>query len=296
MNEDTFKSWGAAPGTTEQQKMDNAEVAIKKAIKANATLAAMDISIIPQGSYRARTNVRRDSDVDICVCLNSTFFPRYPAGKTKEHYGNIDGTISHEEFKKMVEGALFDYFGRQYVTPGNKAFDIHSNSYRVDADVVPALAYKFYFGEERHHYVQPTGVAFNTGDGNKIINWPHQTYENGKAKHERTGQRFKKMVRIVKTIRNKMQEENIPEANDVASFLIESLVWNVPDEGFNHTTYSEDVRYVLAHCFNETLPAGGHAKMCEVNDIKLLFGLHQAWTLEKTHNFFSKAWDYAKFQ
>src|SRR3989344_9289068 len=110
MNEDTFKSWGAAPGTTEQQKMENAETAINKAIKANAALAAMDISIIPQGSYRARTNVRRDSDVDICVCLNSTFFPRYPEGTTKEHYGNTDGSITFKEFKKLVQTALGDYF------------------------------------------------------------------------------------------------------------------------------------------------------------------------------------------
>jgi len=79
--EDTFKSWGAPPGQTEQDKMDNAETAIRKAIRVNSRLASMDVNIILQGSYRSKTNVKQDSDVDICVCLNSTFFPRYPAGK-----------------------------------------------------------------------------------------------------------------------------------------------------------------------------------------------------------------------
>ena len=50
--------------------------------------------MFPQGSYRHKTNVRADSDVDICVRLNTTFFPDYPAGKTKEDFLNIDGTIA----------------------------------------------------------------------------------------------------------------------------------------------------------------------------------------------------------
>lgn len=33
--EDTFKSWGSPPGDTEKQKMENAETAIKKVVKAN---------------------------------------------------------------------------------------------------------------------------------------------------------------------------------------------------------------------------------------------------------------------
>src|SRR5205085_842927 len=80
--EATFTSWAAGPGTTEQTRAENAEKGVKKAIAANAKLAQMDITVFPHGSYRNRTNVRQDSDVDICVRLNSTFFTEYPAGKT----------------------------------------------------------------------------------------------------------------------------------------------------------------------------------------------------------------------
>jgi hypothetical protein len=295
--EDTFKFWGTAPSPTEQQKMENAETAIRKAIKASTQLARMDISIIPQGSYKSRTNVRQNSDVDICVCLNSTFFSDYPEGKTREHYGNIEGSIGFKDFRELVQNALENYFGTQYVTPGNKAFDIHSNSYRVDADVVPAFAFRHYYGEDVEHYHQPTGIAFLTqNEGKRIVNWPQHTYENGKNKHDNTGQRYKKIVRIVKRLRNKMQEERIGAAHDIGSFLIESLIWNAPDDHFNRETYEADVQAVIAYCFNETLPGGQHAELGEVNDFKYLFGDHQSWTREQAHNFFSSAWDYLEFE
>ena len=107
--EDTFKSWGAPPGTTEQEKMENTEAAVRKAIGANTRLADMDISIIPQGSYKSKTNVKNDSDVDICVCLNSTFFPRYPEGKTHKDYGNSTGSIIFSDFKNLANGCFSLY-------------------------------------------------------------------------------------------------------------------------------------------------------------------------------------------
>jgi len=294
--EDTFKSWGAAPGATEQQKMENAETAIRKAIKANARLSSMDISIIPQGSYKSRTNVRNDSDVDICVCLNSTFFTRYPTGKAREDYGNVAGSITFAEFKNLVQKALEDYFDKANVTRGNKAFDIHSNTYRVDADVVPAFAYKYYYGDGYSDYHQPEGVCFLADDGIKIVNWPLQTYENCKNKQNTTGQRYRKVTRILKRLRNKMQEENIAAAEDIPSFLIQSMVWGAPDGHFNRDTYTADVRAVLAHCFNETLPGGNHAKLAEVNNMKYILGAHQPCTREKVHAFFSAAWDRIGFK
>ncbi len=293
--EDTFKSWGAPPSQTEQDKMANAETAIRKAIKANPRLASMDIDIILQGSYRSKTNVKQDSDVDICVCLNSTFFPRYPAGKTQEDYGNSSGSITFNEFRNLIHEALEDHFGYGNITPGNKAFDIHSNSYRIDADVVPAFAHRYYY-DEGYDYHKPTGIAFDTLDGKRIINWPHQTYENCKDKQDRTGERYRKMTRILKRLRNKMQDENYDSAEDVPSFLIQSMVWSAPDDAFNRATYTDDVRAVLAHCFNETLPAGNHANLKEVNNIKNIFGSHQPFTREKAHAFFSAAWSYLGFE
>ena len=294
--EDTFRSWGTPPGQTEKTKMENAEAAVKKAIANHRRLSEMDISIFAQGSYRSNTSVKQDSDVDICICLNSTFFERYPEGKTRKDYGNIEGSIDFATYKNLIQEALNNYFGYQYVTRGNKAFDIHSNSYRVDADVLPAFAYHYYYGDGGKDYIYPVGVAFNTDKGVRIINWPHQSCNNGVSKQEETNQRFKKMVRIVKKLRNKMQEENISGSHDIASFLIESMAWNVPSNELGKDNYYDDMRAVIANCFNFTLSDDACKNLCEINDIKYLFYPSQPWNKERAHNFFDAAWNYIGFK
>jgi tRNA nucleotidyltransferase (CCA-adding enzyme) len=89
ISEETFSSWSKGPGKTEQDKCDNAERAVRKAIDACEALSAMDITVFPQGSYAARTNVRQNSDVDICVRLNSVAFSDYPDGKSHSDYGRV---------------------------------------------------------------------------------------------------------------------------------------------------------------------------------------------------------------
>lgn len=294
--EDTFHSWSSPPGETEKSKMENAEAAIKKAIANHEQLSEMDITVFAQGSYKNRTSVRQDSDVDVCTRLNSTFFERYPEGKTREDYGNAEGSIEYASYKNLVQEALYDYFGYENVTSGNKAFDIHSNSYRVDADVVAAFAYRHYYGDGEEDYIKPVGIAFDTNEDKRIINWPYQAYDNGVSKQSSTNQRYKKMVRIVKKLRNKMQDDNIAVAHNVASFLIESMVWNVPNKEFGKDRYYDDVRAVLASCFNLTLSDDVCKNLCEVNDRKYLFHSVQQWTRESAHDFFNAAWNYIGFK
>ena len=146
ISEDTFISWSQGPAKTEADKCDNAEKAVLKAIKADAQLANLNITVFAQGSYRARTNVRQNSDVDICIRYNSTFFPDYPPGTTKETFGNVDGTMAFGDFKNMVRAALESRFGKGGAVRGNKAFDVHANTYRIDADVVPTFEHRRYTG------------------------------------------------------------------------------------------------------------------------------------------------------
>ena len=146
ISEENLVSWSKGPGQTEADKCSNAETAVRKAIKASERLAALDISVFAQGSYRARTNVRQNSDVDVCVRHNATFFDYYPDGMSRETVGNVPGTMAFADFKRMVQKALEDYLGKTGVTRGNKAFDVHANTYRIDADVVPTFEYRRYTG------------------------------------------------------------------------------------------------------------------------------------------------------
>src|SRR3990170_3091505 len=146
--ESKFKLWGQSPSRTEQEKMENAESAVKNAIEASETLNRHNIRVFPQGSYRNRTNVKQDSDVDICVLCTDTFYFHLPNGTTRDQFGLNDPPVYHDaEYRRDVENALVSYFGCQAVTAGNKAWDIHQNTYRVNADVVACFEYRYYYSD-----------------------------------------------------------------------------------------------------------------------------------------------------
>ena len=298
ISEETFTSWSQGPGKTEADKCDNAETAVRKAIAADEKLSNMDVSVLKQGSYNARTNVRQDSDVDICIRHNGLFFPDYPKGTTRETFGNVAGTLPFSDFKDMVEKALKGYFGDSSVERGDKAFDVHANTYRIDADVVPTFEHRRYNGQQNSdgsfHFL--SGVGFSTDSGKLIINWPDQTYENGVARNDVTGRSYKRVIRILKRLRNKMQDEDIPASSNIASFLIECLVWNAPLEAFEHDTYSAIVRHVLADVWNRTRKDEDCKEWGEVNELKYLFRPAKPWTREQANEFLHAAWTYIGFK
>ena len=296
--ETIFRNWAKPSSDTEQQKYENVERMMREAIKQDKTLSQKNIDVFAQGSYRNNTNVRQDSDVDICVMLKDVFFYDLPEGKTKDAFQIYDAGYTYQEFKNDVESALINKFGRKEVSRGNKAFDIHANSYRVDADVVPCFEHRRYTGQQNYDgtFYCLSGTEFRPDNGGQAINWPHQHYENWVGKNEVTGNRFKYITRVLKRLRNEMAENGIAAAKPIPSYLIECLVWNAPNEGFGHDTYTADVRYVLAHIFNETIDDAKCSEWGEVNELKYLFRGNQPWTRQQAHNFLSAAWDYIGFE
>jgi hypothetical protein len=117
---------------------------VRKAISASTKLNAKSIEVFTQGSYANRTNVRQDSDVDICVLYTEAFFAGYSmsSGLNDSVLAFTDGRYPYAEFKDDVESALVSYFGSSSVTRGNKALEVHANTYRIDADVVPAFEHR----------------------------------------------------------------------------------------------------------------------------------------------------------
>src|SRR5262249_28279544 len=158
----------------------------------------------------------------------------------------------------------------------------HANSYRVDADVVACFEHRRYTGRTvsfSPEYL--SGTEFHPDNGGKIINWPEQSAANGIVKNNATNYRYKYIVRILKRLRNAMQPDNVRAAENIASFLIESLAWNVPNNGFQYGQYIEIIRYVLAHTFNNTLTDATCQEWGEVNELKYLFGSVQPWTRQQ---------------
>lgn len=296
VSEDTLMAWSRGPSKTEAEKCDHAEAAIRKAIRADDHLAPLDISVFAQGSYKARTNIRLNSDVDICIRYNGEFFPHYPPGTDAATFGNVSGPLPFATFKNMVQQALQNYFGAAEVTRGNKAFDIHANTYRIDADAVPTLERRRYTQNSDGTYRYLSGVALLTDSGLLIENWPQQNYDNGVARNTATGRRYKRIIRILKHARDKLQANGSAAAQSVPSFLIECLVWNADVAAFGQDRYADIVRHVLADTWNRTRDAASCHEWREVNELKYLFREHQPWTRSQTNSFLQSAWDYMGFK
>jgi hypothetical protein len=292
--EDVFRRWAAPPSQTEQAKCDNAERAIRKAIEASPDLNRRTIKVFAQGSYRNNTNVRQDSDVDICVLCTDVFFTDYSMSKglSDADVGLILADYQYTQFKNEVWAALVSHFGQAAVARGNKAFDVHENTYRIDADVVACFEHRRYNPDRTYH----SGTELRPDKGGRIINWPQQNYDNGVWKNSQTGRRFKSIVRIIKRLRIEMEKESIAETNSIPGYLIECLVWNVPNKGFGHATYVADVQYALAHIFNETRSDSSCGEWGEVNELKYLFRPSQPWTHQQANVFSDAAWNYIGYE
>lgn len=293
-----FREWAKPPGVTEQQKSDNAESAIRAAINDRPDLSKRNIAVFSQGSYRNNTNVRHDSDVDICVLCKDVFYYDLPKDNTitKQAADIREASYEYSAFKNEVETALVRKFGRDMVKRGNKAFDIHENSYRVDADAVTCFGYREYYRDIYGQIKFREGTQLHPDKGGIIQNWPEQHYRNGVDKNSATSTRFKSMVRIIKRLRNEMEENGFQESKSAPSFLIESLVWNTPNNHFGNSEYIADIRNILAHTFNETINVEKCREWTEINGIKYLFHSTQPWMLQKVHSFLSAAWDYIGFK
>lgn len=291
--EQSFQSWAKAPGETEQTKCDNAVTAVRKAINSIDSLRRRNTRIFAQGSYSNRTNVRQDSDVDICaLCMESMFYD-IPAGTSPGDFNfTVPAVYSYPQFKNDVGSALTSFFVNGHVVRGNKAFDIRENAYRIAADAVPCFVYKTFSRDDG----PVEGVAFIPDNGQRIVNWPEQNYANGVAKNTATGQRFKDVVRILKRLRYKMKEEKIAAAEPIPSFLIECLAYNVPDETLRLDTYTSVIRESLVHLYTGTENSQSCAHWKEVNQQKPLFDAGQAWTCQQVNGFVLAAWSYLELQ
>lgn len=302
--EQQFREWGRPPGEREQTKMNNTEGQIRAAINASPKLATHPTSVSAQGSYYNLTHVPRESDVDIRVVLRNVFFTDWhvvdPRGNTdstvraalRERFSITSVEYTFAEFRDDVGAALVARFGPSpAVEPGDKAFRIRETRYNVNADVVATLEHRRYHPDGRWD----EGVEFVSRKGKHIVNWPEQQNRNGVTKNQNTHERFKAMVRVLKNLRNEMDDDGIAAAGPIPSFLTECLVWNVPITKFNHAAYYDDLKEVLRYLYLNTSTDATCNEWHEESDLKWLFKGDKGWTRAQANAFVLAAWHFVGF-
>jgi hypothetical protein len=296
--EPTFSTWYQRASDAEQTRYENTCKAINEALRGDPRLSKYSFDVYPKGSYPAFTNVVRDSDVDIAAQL-TTFrnnrFVREAKGLTIEDVGlsPYEGDATLAGFKDDVEGALIAAFGAGPVDRGKKAIHVRESSRSLKADVVPCVTSQTWLSQ----YSSRIGIRLRNDErpADIILNYPKQHLDQGTKKNDATSRRYKRVVRILKRLENKMVDEGVIDV--VPSFLIESAVYNVPNDRFSPETWTARVEGALTYIYNgtKTDDCVTSDDWLEVNRCKYLFASGQSWSRETANNFALHAWHYLGF-
>jgi hypothetical protein len=304
ISEEQLSAWTSPAFGNEDERRENTERLISGAIRAHSFLSGLALSVYAKGSYKNNTNVRRDSDVDVAVEYTDILLFDYQGGATREEVWQARriepysgpllgaaGLFDIDRFKDSIGEALVEAFGQSAVTRSNKVFTVRESSRSLAADVVPCTTHDQHYSATG--YNRGIQLLADREPRRSIVNYPQQHLDNGIAKNKATSKRFKALVRILKNLENRMVDEDASPV--VASYLIESLVWNVPDHLLlTPSTWAGRVREVLGYIWRDTEADESERRWFEVNSIKYLFHPTQRWTREEARNFVLAAWPYVE--
>ncbi len=296
-----FDYWQRPASDTEEQKIESARGQIQKALGKSSWLMQHPYRVIKQGSYENNTNVRNETDVDLCVCTKNALFFEGGTGETltREELGLHPLDFTFRDYKQHLVDVLVGHFGISAVQSENKAIKLHAHDdNKIDADVLPAFRFDMFEPRSRWRNGVPSlraqGVGFYTEAGTFVFNFPDQHIVNGRSKNTRTATRYKRAVRILKRLRSYMKD-NSALFDEIPSFLLECLVYNCPDSDFGDADMVEVLRQVLLSLKIGLSDQNRICQYTEVNDIKLLFHANQGWTHEQAKSFVNNAYDYVGF-
>ena len=170
ISDDQLARWAQAPSETEEGKCQATVSRISKAIQDKF---GTSVTIFLQGSYKNRTNVKQDSDVDIVVRHDDYYFPDThfltPNDKTAYESGFQSSSYTFATFKNEVFAVLQSEFGSQVVERIDKCIRVHKNDYRVNADAIPCFVHK---RMQTAYSVGEEGIEFVADSGGHISSFP----------------------------------------------------------------------------------------------------------------------------
>lgn len=291
VSEEQLTRWARSPSPTEEEKCQNSVKLISEAIEKKF---GSSVSIFLQGSYKNRTNVKQDSDVDIVVLHKDYYFPDTSGLREDEKREYMTtftaSSYTFKDYKSEVHNLMDVTFGVSSVVRKSKCIRINGNSYRVNADVVPCFVHRRI---RSGGYVEVEGVEFEQDSGPRISSFPKQHFDNGVSKNSHSKEMYKPIVRILKNVRNELIADGSISKDLVSSFFLECLVWNVlPHSHFWESTYTDAVKNILVQLYADMTDPEKAIQYAEVSDLKWLFKGSTRYSPKQAIEFASKAWDY----
>lgn len=184
-----------------------------------------------QGSYKNSTNIHGDSDVDVVVQLNSTVHSNL-SELEKAILRFTPAAYQWANFRQDVLSALRAYYGYSVVDEGKKSLKVKGGNNRLPADVVVCLQYQKY---DHSNLESPPvlGMTFWVlPEVRQVINYPKLHYDRGVSKNQIASEWHKPTVRLLKNIRNHMEQKGNISSQLTPSYFLECLLYNVPSSQF----------------------------------------------------------------
>lgn len=259
---ETWSKTGAGVGSKETY------AAIRSAlVHEEASFARRNPKVFLQGSYGNDTNVWAESDVDVVIRMDSVFYydisalPELEQVQFKAMHPTAEYSL--EDFKAEVADWLFAWFGTDAVQ-GNKAIEIAAKNGRRKADVLISSMHRRYYNAGFMGRQTVEGITFLAQDGTWITNYPILHSNNLTTRHQETNGWLKPTIRIFKSMRRRLVDNNLLLAGTAPSYFIEGMLYNVPLDcfGTNYaTTVANCVNYLWAADKSEFNCANGQHKL-----------------------------------
>jgi hypothetical protein len=285
--------WVKPSSTDEVSRQERAVRMVRDAIDDSDELNSESRELYAKGSYANNTNVRIDSDVDIAIDCHRLFYWDYASYVTQPNpalpHTPYTGKWTPAAWRAAVVAALEAKFGKSDVdTTGSVAIKIKEIAgSRPSIDVVPGFHYKLYTEPDKSSWHDGSCV-FPTS-GKKIVNWPDQQLYNGRKKNDATGKRYKDFVRVLKNAENYLSDQKtIP---DLASFLMECLVWNVDNDTLKLGDRDTAFRATLLELWEGLSDSDIYKKWVEPSRLKYMFRSDAKWTHDEAKSLVSETWD-----
>ncbi len=291
-----FERWVSPASSTEREKVDATERAVRSVLAASNSLTQMGVRVISQGSAVNNTNTRNRSDVDlIAIAEADPWHEKAPGEDFPTGFVPSGKSIKTElrEYRDTIQQTLSaaSYCLRMDVSDGKKAIRLSPVSdVRVDCDVLPAFRYRRYLPASKRGLIGPDaidGIAFITSDDDLIVSFPEQHLANGRSKNVRTNNRYKHVVRVLKKLRDRFESQAtiLTQTDLPSSYEIECLVYNVPDQLLKDGTIF-DATLQAAKWLSEHLSNGFWCdRLVQVHGIYSMFG---HWGGSLLSGFFAK--------
>ena len=247
-----------------------AHVPIRQALDTYEGLSQFKYEVFLQGSYKNDTNLGGDSDVDVVVRLLSKLKPAVAALTGERLQEDGSHRFVHQQWKSFRDEALKAMrarFGRA-AKSGRKTLKVPKDKIPAAADLVVTMRYK-------------DGIAFYLSDeGRWVVSFPQQHHARGLKKERAANNRFKRTVRMFKAARNRLVDKKLITKDDVPSYFIECLLYNVPVRLFAPKlapTYTGVLDWLKKANLNEF--------QCQNGVVRLFGAGPEQWTVKRARAF-----------